>query len=114
MPDYRIRQATLSDALVIARHRVDMFQEMGELAPDEAAIVEAASRARLVGQLQTEPRRRAQRARDEVSTRPFRGMIPPIFSGQIGNVGTPPPFLQPSCALPLRFEKVTRRCCSFN
>ena len=51
MPDYRIRQATVSDALVIARHRVDMFQEMGELAPDEAAIVESASRTRLVGQL---------------------------------------------------------------
>src|SRR5712692_1596060 len=51
MPDYRIRQATVSDAPVIARHRVDMFQDMGELAPDEAAVVESASRTRLVGQL---------------------------------------------------------------
>src|SRR5713101_717733 len=51
MPDYRIRQATVSDAPVIARHRVDMFQDMGELASDEAAAVESASRTRLVGQL---------------------------------------------------------------
>jgi GNAT superfamily N-acetyltransferase len=51
MPDYRIRQATVSDALVIARHRVGMFRDMGELAPDEAAVVESASLTRLVGQL---------------------------------------------------------------
>jgi GNAT superfamily N-acetyltransferase len=51
MPDYRIRQATVSDALAIARHRVGMFQDMGELAPDEVAVVESASRSRLVGQL---------------------------------------------------------------
>jgi GNAT superfamily N-acetyltransferase len=51
MPDYRIRQATLSDAPVIARHRVGMFQDMGELEPDEAAVVESASHTRLVGQL---------------------------------------------------------------
>jgi GNAT superfamily N-acetyltransferase len=51
MPDYRIRQASVSDAPVIARHRVGMFQDMGELAPDEAAIVESTSRRRLVGQL---------------------------------------------------------------
>jgi GNAT superfamily N-acetyltransferase len=51
MPDYRIRQATVSDAPVIARHRAGMFRDMGELAPDEAAAVESASRTRLVGQL---------------------------------------------------------------
>ena len=51
MPDYRIRQATVSDAPVIARHRVGMFQDMGELATDEAAVVESTSRTRLVGQL---------------------------------------------------------------
>jgi GNAT superfamily N-acetyltransferase len=51
MPDYRIRQATVSDAPVIARHRVCMFQDMGELSANEAAVVEAASRMRLVDQL---------------------------------------------------------------
>ena len=51
MPDYRVRQATVSDASVIARHRVGMFQDMGELALDEAAVVESASRTRLLGQL---------------------------------------------------------------
>ena len=51
MPDYRIRQATVSDAPVIARHRVGMFQDMGELSANEAAVVEAASRTRLVDQL---------------------------------------------------------------
>jgi GNAT superfamily N-acetyltransferase len=51
MPEYRIRQASVSDAPVIARHRVGMFQDMGELAPDEAAVVESTSRTRLVGQL---------------------------------------------------------------
>lgn len=51
MPHYRIRQATVSDATVIARHRVGMFHDMGELAPDEAAVVESASRTRLVDQL---------------------------------------------------------------
>jgi GNAT superfamily N-acetyltransferase len=51
MPDYRIRQATVSDAPVIARHRVGMFQDMGELEPDEAAVVESASHTRLVDQL---------------------------------------------------------------
>src|SRR5580704_11626588 len=51
MPDYRIRHATISDAPVIARHRVNMFREMGELPPDDAPVVESASRARLVAQL---------------------------------------------------------------
>jgi GNAT superfamily N-acetyltransferase len=51
MPDYRIRQATESDAPVIARHRVNMFQDMGELPPNDAPVVESASRARLVAQL---------------------------------------------------------------
>jgi hypothetical protein len=46
MPDYRIRQATVSDAPVIARHRVNMFQDMGELPPDDAPVVESASRSR--------------------------------------------------------------------
>jgi GNAT superfamily N-acetyltransferase len=51
MLDYRIRQATVSDAPVIARHRVKMFQEMGELPPDDAPVVESASRRLLVAQL---------------------------------------------------------------
>jgi GNAT superfamily N-acetyltransferase len=51
MPDYRIRQATVSDAPIIARHRVGMFLDMGELAPEEVAVVESASRIRLVDQL---------------------------------------------------------------
>jgi hypothetical protein len=51
MPDYRIRQATVSDAPLIARHRVGMFQDIGELTPDEPAVVESASRTCLVGQL---------------------------------------------------------------
>lgn len=51
MPDYRIRHATVSDAPVIARHRVRMFQEMGELTPEEAVLVESASRARLIDQV---------------------------------------------------------------
>jgi GNAT superfamily N-acetyltransferase len=51
MPDYRIRQATVTDAPSIARHRVGMFRDMGELAPDEMAVVESASRSCLVGQL---------------------------------------------------------------
>ena len=48
---YRIRHASVSDAPVIARHRVGMFQDMGELAPDEVAVVESTSRRRLVGEL---------------------------------------------------------------
>ena len=51
MSDYRIRQATVSDAPIIARHRVRMFQDMAELEPDEAALVESASGTRLVAQL---------------------------------------------------------------
>jgi GNAT superfamily N-acetyltransferase len=51
MSAYCIRQAAVSDASVIARHRVGMFQDMGELEPDEAAVVESASRTRLARQL---------------------------------------------------------------
>jgi hypothetical protein len=48
MPDYRIRQATVSDALAIAWA---CSKDMGELELEQAAVVESASRARLVGQL---------------------------------------------------------------
>jgi GNAT superfamily N-acetyltransferase len=34
-PDYHIRRATTHDATVVARHRVAMFRDMGDL-PDEA------------------------------------------------------------------------------
>jgi GNAT superfamily N-acetyltransferase len=51
MPDYQVRQATVSDAPIIARQRAGMFQDMGELTPDEATVVEAASHVRLVDQL---------------------------------------------------------------
>ena len=51
MFNYLIRQAVVSDALIIARQRVEMFRDMGELTPDERAVVESASHSRLVGQL---------------------------------------------------------------
>lgn len=51
MSEYRIRVATPADAGIIARHRVGMFADMGELLPDAAPIVEAESRARLAREL---------------------------------------------------------------
>jgi ribosomal protein S18 acetylase RimI-like enzyme len=51
MADYSIRHATAADAAVIARHRVEMFREMGELTPEEAVVVGSASRIRLAEQL---------------------------------------------------------------
>jgi GNAT superfamily N-acetyltransferase len=51
MPQYRIRRATAADAAVVVRHRVAMFQEMGELAPEQVSAVESASHARLVDEL---------------------------------------------------------------
>jgi GNAT superfamily N-acetyltransferase len=53
VPNYSIRRATESDAAVIARHRVEMFRDMGELTADEALVVESASRTRLVDQLRS-------------------------------------------------------------
>ena len=38
IPDYHIREATVSEAPVIARQRIGMSQDMRELAPDEAAL----------------------------------------------------------------------------
>jgi GNAT superfamily N-acetyltransferase len=49
--NYRIRRATLSDAPAIARQRVAMFQEMGELADKDVAHVESETRERLAAQL---------------------------------------------------------------
>lgn len=51
MLDYRIRQAAVPDAAAIARQRVRMFQDMGEVTPADAAVVESASRTRLTGHL---------------------------------------------------------------
>ena len=52
MADYRIRLARISDAEVIARQRVAMFRDMGEIEnPDDAAALESSARARLVEQL---------------------------------------------------------------
>src|SRR5688572_25775827 len=41
--DYRIRQATIDDAPIIARHRVAMFRDMGDLRVDEVATLEKAA-----------------------------------------------------------------------
>jgi hypothetical protein len=51
MRGYRIRQAAVADVAVIARHRVRMFEEMGELEPGDAPAVESATRARLAVEL---------------------------------------------------------------
>ena len=51
MLNYHIRRATVADAAVIARHRIRMFQDMGELAADKTEALESASRARLDGEL---------------------------------------------------------------
>jgi GNAT superfamily N-acetyltransferase len=51
MPDYRIRHATGADAAVIARQRVRMFLDMGDLEPRDAPSVESATRARLAVEL---------------------------------------------------------------
>ena len=82
MPDYRIQRATVSDVLVIARHRVDMFQEMGELVPDEAAIVESASRTRLVGQLVSWRVRRLARGNGRPGRRRRRRVAAPVLSNE--------------------------------
>jgi GNAT superfamily N-acetyltransferase len=37
MSDYRIRRCTIADAATVARHRVAMFLEMGEVPSDELA-----------------------------------------------------------------------------
>jgi GNAT superfamily N-acetyltransferase len=51
MSDYRIRRATLADAAAIARQRVRMFLDMGELEEDEAPTVELATLTRLNSEL---------------------------------------------------------------
>jgi GNAT superfamily N-acetyltransferase len=51
MPDYLIRRAIVSDASVIARHRVAMFRDLAELEPSDEPGIESASRARLQEQL---------------------------------------------------------------
>jgi GNAT superfamily N-acetyltransferase len=47
MPTYRIRQAAVSDAPVIARHRVKMFQDIGTLPAGAMRALESASERRL-------------------------------------------------------------------
>lgn len=52
MADYRIRFARLSDADVMAQHRVAMFRDMGEIENTaDAAALESSARARLIEQL---------------------------------------------------------------
>jgi ribosomal protein S18 acetylase RimI-like enzyme len=51
MTHYRIRRAEVSDAPIVAHHRVEMFKEMGELPAGAVAPVESTSRARLVEEL---------------------------------------------------------------
>jgi GNAT superfamily N-acetyltransferase len=41
--DYRIRQAVIDDAPIIARHRVAMFRDMGDLSEDDVASLEKAA-----------------------------------------------------------------------
>jgi len=47
MSDYVIRAARLSDAPIVAHHRVHMFLDMGELAASDLPDLEAASREQL-------------------------------------------------------------------
>jgi GNAT superfamily N-acetyltransferase len=52
MVTYRIRLADVSDADVIAGHRVAMFREMGEIEhPDDIAALVSATRHRLIEQI---------------------------------------------------------------
>lgn len=41
--EYRIRRATMEDAPAIARHRVAMFRDMGDVNEDDVARLESAS-----------------------------------------------------------------------
>jgi GNAT superfamily N-acetyltransferase len=41
--DYRIRQAVIDDAPIVARHRVAMFRDMGDLSVEEIPRLENAS-----------------------------------------------------------------------
>jgi GNAT superfamily N-acetyltransferase len=41
--DYRIRQAVIDDAPIVARHRVAMFRDMGDLSVEEIPRLESAS-----------------------------------------------------------------------
>jgi len=47
MSDYVFRTVRVSDAPVVARHRIHMFMDMGELSESEAPDLEAASRDQL-------------------------------------------------------------------
>ena len=51
MIDYRIRRAEVADAPIVARHRVEMFREMGELPASVVASVESTSREHLIEDL---------------------------------------------------------------
>src|SRR5262245_35170111 len=51
MTTYRVRHAVVTDAPTIARHRVGMFRDMGELTPEEASDVETATHAMLLDQI---------------------------------------------------------------
>jgi GNAT superfamily N-acetyltransferase len=51
MATYRVRHAVVTDAQTIARHRVGMFRDMGQLTPEEAPGVEAATHAMLIDQI---------------------------------------------------------------
>ena len=41
--EYRIRRARIDDAAVIARHRAEMFRDMGDLSGDDVARIENAA-----------------------------------------------------------------------
>lgn len=51
--DYKLRAATAADAVAIARHRVEMFRDMGILDAAEEAPLSAASRLHLENALRT-------------------------------------------------------------
>src|SRR5581483_1170924 len=53
VPEYQLRRATVEDAPTIARHRVAMFSEMGELPPASAPALEAETRVRVAKDLES-------------------------------------------------------------
>ena len=53
VPTIHIRRATIADAAVIARHRADMFADMGDLPDTLRARLETASTRALAGALHT-------------------------------------------------------------
>ncbi|MBX3027318.1 GNAT family N-acetyltransferase [bacterium] len=50
-PVYRLREATVADAAVVAHHRVAMFRDMNALGAADGAMLETASRRHLAAAL---------------------------------------------------------------